>query len=819
MIANYFLVLYRSLGRQPLYAALNVFGLAAGIAVFLVLTLVVRYEASYDRWLPHASETYLIDSTFFNPGQAPAEYAEASFVMLPWLRQDFPQITGAARTMDRDDTVSVGPVIDSEQVTYVDPSFLQIVELPLITGDRAAALANPASVVLDESIARKYFGTTQVVGRMLDIAHNGIKRAYTVSAVMQDLPGNTSLKLSLLAPMIPAAEQGVQSFQSWQSLSGKIFVRLRSPADAATLDAAFPDFLRRHATGNSANQLGLNPTVNCQLLLVALPDAHFHDVYVQADVPGVDRRVVLSLGAVGLMALLTAAINYVNLATARAGLRAREVALRKVVGATRAMLMAQFLAEAVVVVALAALIGLAATEVALPLVNEVGGWEVRIDYGTVVPGLLLLTLVVGLGAGCYPALLLASYRPSVVLASARTPAGGRMGTNLRNLLVLLQFISAIAFAICTLVIDAQAELLRSADRGFERPGLIIVRSLSAHELQPRQIALLSALRGVTGVTAATISDRQPDSDDTNNTSNVHRVGLVSPAPTLALEDVGDDYLEAYGVHLIVGRWFDDAHRLDDMAGSNGAGRTFNGVINRTAARALGFVDPNAALGQSITTKFSGGILTLNIIGVVQDVRFMSPRNPVAPQLYVHDSHAIQDGEGAIRFSGVPEADLMQRLQQVWHNAAPDEAFSAESAEGRLADYYEPDQQRAQLFSAGAVLAVMIACVGLYGLASFSTARRVKEIGIRKVLGASSRDVLLLLVGQFVRPVLLANLIAWPLAWAAMRFWLAGFDQRVELSPLYFLAAGGGALAIAILTVVGQAVRVAGAEPAKALRYE
>ena len=259
------------------------------------------------------------------------------------------------------------------------------------------------------------------------------------------------------------------------------------------------------------------------------------------------------------------------------------------------------------------------------------------------------------------------------------------------------------------------------------------------------------------------------------------------------------------------------HRTDDDDLAHG--ETTGVVINRTAVSVLGFGDPQAAIGQNISVSSDGEPDKHVIVGVVQDVRFMSPRQPVAAQFYVYGSKAIDGGNAAIRFHGTPRAQVMQGLQAAWRGVAPNNPFIAKTADERLAEFYRPDQQRATLFSAGASLAVGIACVGLYGLASFNTARRTREIGIRKTLGASTGQVLLLLVGQFIRPVLLANLIAWPVAWAIMRDWLSGFDSRVALSPAIFVEATAAALAISIVTILGQAIRVARAEPARALRYE
>jgi putative ABC transport system permease protein len=486
-------------------------------------------------------------------------------------------------------------------------------------------------------------------------------------------------------------------------------------------------------------------------------------------------------------------------------------------GSTRTLLIGQFLAEATALVALAAVIGLAITELAVPLANALGGWAITIDYSQVVPLLLGITVALGLGAGFYPAVLLAAYRPAQVLAAARLPAGGKMGGRLRQILVLVQFTGAIAFAICTLVIDRQADFLRNADRGFDREGLIIVKSFRAKPLMTKQLAILDTLRAVPGVIAATVSDREPNSNS-NSETDVTVPGRNGPNPVLAYENVGRDYFTTYGVKLVAGRQPDPSRPIDDAAGKI-EGRTVSGLINQAALGVLGFGSADAAIGHQLFLGDGKDRTTLNIIGVMKDVRFMSPRDPVAPQFTTYHSGPIEDGQAAIRFAGVPRAEMMQRLQAAWRRLAPDEPFAANTADERLEEFYKPDQQHAQLFSAGALLAIAIACIGLYGLAAFSTSRRVQEIGIRKTLGASTRDVLLLLVGQFIRPVLIANALAWPLAWAAMVAWLAGFDERINLSPVYFIVVGVGALLLSTLTVAGQAWRVAHAEPARALRYE
>ncbi|MGI4744768.1 MAG: FtsX-like permease family protein [Janthinobacterium lividum] len=815
MLFHGFLTFYRSVSRQRLYTTLNLLSLATGIAVFLLLITIVSYENGYNRWIPDADHIYRIDTTWTFPGQLPSEGAGSSFLALDLLREDFPQIRAGTRHLERRFTITTGNIVGSDYLSLVDPNFLDVMKLPLVLGSRSTALSSPSSVVLSQASARKYFGTEDVIGRSLVLSEGTLKRTVIVTAVFRDLPPDSTLHFSLLAPFTPASEAAYPWLRLWDSENGETYLRFDSATAAASVSRNLQDFVTRRITDKNVGNYRV-------LSLVRLTDLHFHDLAVIGAEPGVDRHIIESLGVIGVLTLLIAAINYVNLATARAALRAREVALRKVMGATPAMLLVQFMGEAVLMVMVSSVIGLALVELAVPLVNALGGWSVRVDYRRMLPLLALVVVVVGVGAGSYPAVMLARYEPAAVLAASRSPSGGRGGTRLRASLVLLQFATAISFAICTLVIDGQAAFLRSADRGFEPEGLVLVLSTSIAQLTSRQPQILDQIRHVAGVVAATASDSVPNGGSIS-LIGVKRPGLPGQQPSLIYQRVSDNYFGTYGIPLLAGRVFDSAHGTDDAAhvaaGTASVAAQLSTIISRKAVSSLGYSSPSAALGQHFNLDHDGRKEELTIVGVVDDVRFTSPREAVSPQFYVEATSGIENAPIVVRFSGVSRAVMMQRLQAVWKRLAPDEPFRAQSVDDRLAAFYRPDQQRARLFSAGAVLAIAIACVGLYGLASFNTARRVREIGIRKVLGASTRDVLLLLVGQFIRPVLIANVIAWPIAWVAMRGWLSGFDQRIALSPAYFVAATVAALAISIFTVLGQAWRVARAEPGRALRYE
>jgi putative ABC transport system permease protein len=550
----------------------------------------------------------------------------------------------------------------------------------------------------------------------------------------------------------------------------------------------------------------------------------------------VDAATIAALGGVGLLTLLLAGLNYVNLATARSGLRAREVAVRKAQGATQTTLATQFIFEALATAGVAALIGLALCELALPLVNAAGGLALKVDYlgaESIVPVMLATALGVGLAAGVYPALVLSRYQPAEVLASARTPGGGRSGARLREALVIVQFTIAIAFTIATSVIIAQTHYVRGADLGFRRDGLVVVNAFDNTDVtEAQRTSLLEAWRTVPSVRSVTASEVAPGNGDHTETENIKRPGGSGKGPLIHVVTTEADFFTTYGARLRAGRFLGRDHGGDAPPQAQGsASNPFlpppasptavrNVVVNAKAVTALGFPDARDAVGQPLIIDSEDGIpRPLTIVGVIDDIRFRSPHEPIPPTIY-----PMRDGVSAFDIAAVRYADadpkaVVARMAAVWRSIVPTTPFGARIIGDNLEHYYRADEQHGRLFSIGAVLAVAIGCVGLYGLASFNTARRVKEIGIRKTLGASTADVLRLLVGQFLRPVLLANLIAWPLAWLAMRGWLAGFDQRIALGPAYFLGATVLTLIIAVGTVAGQALAVARAEPAKALRHD
>jgi len=804
MFSHSLLTVYRSLTRRRLYAALNILGLAVGVAVFLVLALVVRFETSFERWIPHAAQIYAIRTNVMNTGWEPYTMGD----LLEELRTDYPQVVGA-RVNKRPAVVRQGGNITAERVTEVDPTFFNVFDLPLIAGDKAALLQAPDEVVITRTEARKYFGDANPIGQRLTLDFNNAVRDYRVVGELKDTPPTTDLKFDLLVPLqVPTPEQNPR-WRHWGALDTTTYLRLANPAGARALDAELDRFTDRHG------RPGLSRPLHSLISLRLAPLLAMHLIVPPA------LAVVTALGVVGTLTLLLAAVNYVNLATAQAAMRAREVALRKVLGATRPGLIAQFMAESVAMAGLGTLVGVALCELALPQFNAAIGVALKLDYfrDPGLDGLILAVIVaVGLGAGLYPAFVLSRFQPAAVLASARSPGGGRAAGRLREALVILQFSIAIAFTISTAVIASQSQYIQRADLGFRRDGLIEVSSFPHPGLtQAQRARLLTAWRALPGIVSATQSDSTPGDPDAP-VSSYRRPGAAGDGQLVHDVTIGPDFFKTFGARLLAGRLPDTRHGADFAPSAPSPAKPWtapNVVLNARALSLLGFHNALDAIGKPLIS----GRRSFLVIGVVADLRFTSPREAVEPTLYWPTGGAIDGGAAAVRYDAADPKAVISQMGAVWRQIAPTEPFEARTVAGELESYYRADDQVGRMLTLAAVLAVLIGCVGLYGLASFNTARRVREIGIRKTLGASTRDILQLLISQFLRPVVIAALIAWPLAWLAMSNWLGSFDQRIGLSPLYFISATALTLLIALATVGGQAFSVARAEPALALRHE
>jgi putative ABC transport system permease protein len=524
-----------------------------------------------------------------------------------------------------------------------------------------------------------------------------------------------------------------------------------------------------------------------------------------------------------------ACVNFVNLATARASQRAREVALRKVLGANRRQLIVQFVGESVLVSALAMLLALALTELTLPFIGQFLDANLSLAYigagGLLLP-IIGLVLLVGVAGGIYPAFYLSRFQPARVLKANKSAADAEGSGRLRSALVVAQFAVSIGLIICTIVVYTQTLYARTSDPGYKRDGLIQVSGIGRRQLDPVMETLVREIGKVDGVTSVgrtTIGINTLN----NSTTGAQLQGQEEPI-SLGYYNIDTGFFDTMGIKLLAGRNFDINRPLDDStrpfpedpaAEYAFVARGAHAVINTLAVQRLGYKSPEDAIGKLIRAPIGAskyGLVPITIIGVVQDSRFRSIRDPLDPIMFFYDRDNHNDM--VVRYTGDPAA-AMNRIGAVWKRLAPDAPFNAKFGDDIVRDLYKSDEARAQTFGAFSLLAVVVGCLGLFGLAAFTAQRRTKEIGIRKVLGASTYRIVRLLVWQFSRPVILANIIAWPIAWWLMRDWLNGFDARIALGPLPFVVAGVLALLIAVGTIGAHSFRVARTNPILALRYE
>jgi putative ABC transport system permease protein len=820
MWLNYLTVGFRSLIRSKAYTAINVFGLAVGIAACILIMVFVRHEFSYDAWLPNAERVYQLQSERVATDE-PASFSQESFYpAAAAIGQDFQEVEEAVGTFRTRPIVMLDRQPVYADLLMVDPGFFDVLALPFVRGDARTALRNPDSLVLTQTEARRHFGDRDPIGRTVTVIRQGVPANLRVTAVLRDLPDNSHLALSMVSRVTAAAfPENPNALTAWNSIPGPVYVRLRPGADAEAINAALPAWEQRRIPRESTGSGEMSRADRWALRLTNVRDIHLGRFQHSAFTEGGDPTTLLTFAIVALLILGVACVNFANLTTARASERAREVALRKVLGAQRHQLIAQFVGESLLLAAFAAVAALAAVELLLPVVSEFLDVDLAFAYfgsdGILLP-VAALTLVVGAVGGFYPALYLSRFRPALVLKAGGSGEGYGAG-RLRSALVIGQFAVSIGLMVCTAGVYAQTVHARTADAGYRRDGLLVVSNLGRAQVAPIAESLNREVAGIPGVTAVGRSQITPG-DGGRSLTHVELPGRPDPVG-IGIYNVDDHFFAAMGTALRAGRLLSRNNAVDDATMLGGddpsalAARGFNVVVSEAGARQLGFASPLAAVGGQLRMDS----IPMTIVGVVADIRYGSIREEVEPILYLlttTDHEAL-----LVRFENRAPGEIRDQVGAVWRGRVPDVPFEAAFAEDLVAELYRADEGRGQLFALFAGLAIVIGCLGLYALAAFTAERRTKEIGLRKVLGARTRDIVRLLVWQFLRPVAIANLIAWPVAWWVLRDWLSGFTDRIAIDPAWFVAAGIIALVIATATIVGHAVRVSRTNPIHALRYE
>jgi putative ABC transport system permease protein len=832
MWRNYFTVGVRALTKNKTYAFINIVGLAIGLAACLMLLLYVRYETSYDQWLPNSENSYQFQSHYRDSQTGEELHLQSTaFIAGQRLKAGFPQIERAVYVLNASPVIlRDGEALDTEHVLFVDNLFFDVLRFPLVRGDPLTALAQPNSVVLTQSEARRLFGTEEAMGRTVTMVSRGVTTDWRVTGIARDLPRNSHVRFSLVGRFDPASmfADTPDFMTAWGWQSGWYYFTLRPGTDPAAIQSQLPGWERRNIPDQQFGNERFNAGDDQDWRVVNVRDVHLGEAQEGGMAPGNDRRTILTFAIVALLILAMACVNFTNLATARASQRAREVALRKVLGASRKQLIAQFLTESVLVAAVAMLLALTLTELALPPLSEFLEADLEMHYlgagGTLLP-IVALVLIVGAAGGLYPAFYLSRFKPAQVLKANKSSAEAAGTGRLRSVLVISQFAISIGLIICTAIVYAQTVYAQTADPGYRRDSLIQVGNFGRRQVRPAAETLVREIEHVPGVVSVGRSGIGVATDNSSNTS-ARRPGR-EPV-NLGNYPVDPNFFRTSGIDLVAGRLFDPRRAADDSslpfptdpaAERQMAARGVNVVVNELAARRLGYRDPAQAVGQQVGVAWLDeeyGLIPTRIIGVVRDSRFRTIREPIDPIMFRWSSDA---DTLLIRHDGRDPRGVRERIERVWKRIVPEVPFDGEYSEDIMGRLYNAEEARAQIFAGFSLLAILVACLGLFGLAAFTAERRTKEIGIRKVLGARTRDIVRLLAWQFSKPVIVANLIAWPVAWLVMRDWLDDFDVRIDLGPAPFLLAGMAALAIAIGTIAGHAMKVARANPIHALRYE
>lgn len=819
MLRSYVAIALRHLIAQKLYSAINVIGLAVGLASFILITLFVRHELGYDGFFANADRIYRISRDYFATQGAPNRVpASNNAPVAPALLQDFPEIEQTTRVfglptlMSRDETAFY-----ENRVRWADGSLFEIFDFEWLAGDPVTALNEPGSIVLTERLATRYFGAEEPLGETLTIDN---MLPVNVTGVIRNLPENTHLSMDAVVSLgtLPALF-GPRILEQWNSMTDfHTYFLLREGASVDAIESRIPDFISRRIAPDANALSGMT--------IMNIRDVHVRSTRDEEWKPSSNLTTIYSFTAVALLILLVACINFMNLSTARSTKRAREVGIRKSLGATRVRIMAQFLGESVLTAVLAMLVAAVLVELLLPPFKNFVGMDLQLDYfgeQGVAMFLAGVTVLVGVVAGSYPALYLSAFEAAKVLKG--DVARGTAGTLFRNTLVTLQFSIAIALLIGTAIVYQQTSFARNLDLGFNKDQVVVLSGSARTGLGSQWQALKTEFLKHPGVVNVTASHYTPFSFD-DNRIRVRPQGSSSFS-RIQYMAVDYDFFETYQIDVLAGRAFspDFAGDAFVMPTADNPRPSGGFIVNESAERLLGWSQSSAAnqpieLGadDAFSVRLAGPV-----VGVVRDTSFESVRVPIRPMLFLlvpkGQPGFVMVDSASVRVAGDRLPETLAHIDATWREFLPEQPVARRFLDQDFEVLYRSEERQAQMFTFFSVLAIFIACLGLLGLAWFSTERRTKEIGIRKVMGGTVPDVVLLFTSEFTKLVLLANLIAWPVAYLLMQRWLAGFAYRIDMSPLVFVGGGLIALVIACLTVSAIAAKAAMAKPINALRYE
>ena len=811
MIKNYFKVAWRNLVKNKIFSTINIVGLAIGLSCFLLIALYVMDELRYDRYNVNADRIYRINSDI-RFGGADLHMPVTSDMMGQLLKKDYPQVEEYTRiyTFNGDKLIKKGnEYIDEQKVAHADSTFFSVFTLPAIEGDTKTALNEPNTVVVTESTAKKYFSTVHVLGKTIEVKDNDKILPYKITAVIKNIPENSHFHFDFIFSM-----KNVD--YNWGQLTSHNFytyLLLKKGTDYKAFEKNFTAYVTKYVLPEAKVFMNINSMdefekAGNKLVYSMMPLTKIHlnsDRSFELSASG-NIQYVYIFSAVALLILLIACINFMNLTTARSANRAREVGIRKVLGTERKELITQFLFESTLMVLLSLTIAVAVVYFVLPLFNDVAdkGMTLKSLFTPyILPLLIALPLLVGLLAGSYPAFFLSSFKPIEVL-KGKLKLGTKSGS-LRSVLVVFQFWASIILIIGTIVVYRQLNYIQQKNLGFNKDQVLIINGANA--LNNNIDAFKNEVLQMHGVVGGTLSAYLPVSNSNRSDNTYSSEAVINSKNGFDMQNwtIDYDYLKTIGIQLVKGRNFSRDFGSDSSAV----------IINETTAKILGNSDP---IGKKIYTSIDaqGHTTALTVIGVVKNFNFESLHHDVGPLAFRlgRSTYLLSLKVNTSNING-----LVSSIQNKWRALAPGMPFSYRFLDDSFNEMYRGEQRVGKIALIFSVLAIFIACLGLFGLATFIAEQRTKEIGIRKVLGASVQGIVRMLSKDFVKLVTIAFIIAAPLAWYFMNKWLQDFAYRIELSWWIFAVAGLAALLIALVTVSFQAIRAAISNPVKSLRTE
>ncbi len=821
MLHNLLLTAWRSLTKNRFFSLLNILGLSTGITVFLLVAQYVYVERSYEQFLPDPGTVYRVSLETYLNNDLVTRSAENYPGAGPAMLADLPEVQGFARLYNmgyknnviitNEDAKPDAIAFKHRRFLYADSSLLPMLGYPMAAGDAATALAQPNTAVISERYAKMYFGDEDPLGKSLRLQDDDFNNELVkVTGVFKDLPPETHLKFDVLfsyKTLFSRFERALQRYdQSWQRKDMYTFVRLREGVDPASVEAKLPALVDKFKPDNAQrNQRDV-------LRLQPMRDIHLTSNLAEEPETNGDKRIVDFISLIGLFVLIIAWINYINLSTAKALERAREVGVRKALGAVKGQLVRQFLTEAALVNLVSMILALLAVAAALPWFNGLSGLSLTYSY-LLRPWFLLLMgglwLVGTLLSGFYPAWVLSSFKPVAVLKGKLT--NSLKGIALRKSLVVIQFVASVALIAGTLIVYDQLSYMMNRDLGVnidqvlvvERPG-IAPRDRnafnSAVDVFRDELRKSPVVQGVTA--SGNIPGKQREYK-----GNIKRYGAPDDQfVTVKFNGMDYDFLDVFKMRVLAGRNFSEDYTKDPDTSA---------VITESAARLLGFKRPEDAIGQTVT--FPEFRWTPIVIGVINDYHQVSLKKPLDATVFYCSKYG---GEFySVRFAAANAKQAVEDTRQAWTKAFPGNPFEYFFLDDYFNQQYENERKFGKLFTVFAALAVIVGCLGLLGLSAFTATQRTKEIGIRKALGSTEQGIVMLLSKEYVQLIGISILLATPLVWWIMSGWVERFPYHITISPLAFVVAGASVLVVALLTVSFQTLKAARVNPVESLRYE